>query len=84
MKCIAIGDVHIKVSNVLETDEMINKLEALAKDIKPNFIVLLGDVLDRHATINVHCLMRAQNLIFKLSLIAPTFVLIGNHDRPNN
>ena len=84
MKVLVLGDVHIKVSNILETEEMSKKILELAKKEVPKFIVLLGDILDRHATINVHCLMRAQNLIHSLSLIAPTYVLIGNHDRPNN
>lgn len=84
MKVLCIGDIHIKVSNVPEIDEMTNKLVELATVRKPNFIVLLGDVLDRHATINVYCLMRAEKIVLLLSKIAPTFLLVGNHDRPNN
>lgn len=84
MKVLCIGDVHIKISNIPETDEMSKKLVELANKTSPNFIVLLGDVLDRHATINVHCLMRAETLIHSLLFIAPIYVLIGNHDRPNN
>ena len=84
MKCLCIGDVHVKVSNVIEIDQMIQKLVELASKISPNFIVVLGDVLDRHATIHVSCLIRAEKLIMSLSKIAPTFVLVGNHDRPNN
>jgi DNA repair exonuclease SbcCD nuclease subunit len=84
MKVLCIGDIHIKVSNVPEIDEMTNKLVELATARKPNFIVLLGDVLDRHATINVYCLMRAEKIVLLLSKIAPTFLLVGNHDRPNN
>jgi DNA repair exonuclease SbcCD nuclease subunit len=84
MKVLCIGDIHIKVSNVPEIDEMTNKLVELATIRKPNFIVLLGDILDRHATINVYCLMRAEKIVLQLSKIAPTFLLVGNHDRPNN
>ena len=84
MKVLCIGDIHIKVSNVPEIDEMTNKLVKLAQERKPNFIVLLGDILDRHATINVFCLMRAEKIVLSLSQIAPTFLLVGNHDRPNN
>ena len=84
MKCVVIGDVHIKVSNVPESEEMTKKLVELCKEREPNFIVLLGDVLDRHSTIHVHCLMRCEQLVLSLSKIAPTFLLVGNHDRPNN
>ena len=84
MKVLTIGDVHIKVNNVLEIDEMANKLIELTKKEQPNFVVLLGDILDRHSTIHVSCLMRAENLVLALSKLVPTFVLVGNHDRPNN
>ena len=84
MKCLCIGDVHIKVNNVPESEEMTKKLVELCEKTKPNFIVLLGDILDRHSTIHVHCLMRCETLVLSLSKFAPTFVLVGNHDRPNN
>lgn len=84
MKVLTIGDVHIKVNNVPEIDEMTNKLIELTKKEQPDFVVLLGDVLDRHSTIHVSCLMRAEKLVLSLSEIVPTFVLVGNHDRPNN
>jgi DNA repair exonuclease SbcCD nuclease subunit len=84
MKVLTIGDCHIKVNNIKETDDMIEKLVALSLKIKPDFIVCLGDILDRHATIHVIPLMRAEKLILSLSQIAPTFLLVGNHDRPNN
>ena len=81
---LCIGDPHFKVANAPETEEMINKLIELGNRIKPKFIVVLGDVLHRHETIHVNCLMRAEEMIRKLSEISPTYVIIGNHDRPNN
>lgn len=84
MNVLCIGDIHVKTNNLLEIDEMTTKLIQLATERKPDFIVVLGDVLDRHATIHVACLMRAEKIILSLSKIAPVFLLIGNHDRPNN
>ena len=84
IKVLVIGDPHFKVDNVPESDEMTSKLVKLAKEIKPNFIVVLGDVLHRHEKIHVSPLMRAEKMIRYLSEISPTFVLVGNHDRPNN
>ena len=83
-KVLVIGDPHFKVDNVPESDEMTSKLVKLAKEIIPKFIVVLGDVLHRHEKIHVSPLMRAERMIRFLSEIAPTFVLVGNHDRPNN
>jgi len=81
---LAIGDVHIKVNNLPEAEEMISRLTRLAKDRNPDLIVCLGDVLDRHATIHVQCLMLAERMVAELSQIAPFFLIVGNHDRPNN
>ena len=81
---LTIGDPHFKVGNVPESKEMTKKLISLAKNIKPTFIVCLGDILHRHETIHVSPLMRAEEMVRLLSEIAPIFVVIGNHDRPNN
>ena len=84
MKVLCVGDPHFKVNNVPESDVMTEKLVALAKTIKPKIIVVLGDILHRHEKIHVSPLMRAERLIRLLSEISPTYLLIGNHDRPNN
>ena len=81
---LVIGDPHFKVGNVQESEEMVKKLIELAKEKKPTFIVCLGDILHRHETIHVSPLMRAEEMIRLLSEISPTFLIIGNHDRPNN
>jgi len=84
VKVLTIGDVHIKVNNIPESLDMIERLVKLAKEKKPDFIVCLGDVLDRHSMIHVQCLMTAEKMTQKLSEIAPFFLIVGNHDRPNN
>ena len=84
IQVLAVGDVHFKSSNIPESDDMTNKLVKIAEHIKPKFIVLLGDILHTHEKIHVSPLMRAEKLIRLLSQISPTFVIIGNHDRPNN
>lgn len=84
VKVLTIGDVHIKVNNIPECTEMISRLVDLAKKESPDFIVCLGDVLDRHSNIHVQCLILAEKLTQAMSEIAPFFLLVGNHDRPNN
>src|SRR5438067_639302 len=82
--CLTIGDPHFKVDNAIETDEMSRKIISLAHKEPPDFIVVLGDVLDRHENIHVDPLERSTLFLEQLSLIAPLYVIIGNHDRPNN
>ena len=81
---LTIGDPHFKTSNVKEIEEMCHKTINLAKDRKPDIIVILGDVLDTHERIHVVPLSQSIEWIQNLSLVAPVYVLIGNHDRPNN
>lgn len=85
MKIFIIGDPHFKSKNALETDEMCVKIYELVIQEKPDFIVVLGDVLDTHETIHVGPLCRATEFLHKLSKMSNhLIVLVGNHDRPNN
>lgn len=84
VQVLVIGDPHFKVNNVAESDEMTRKLVELVESAKPKFIVVLGDVLHKHEKIHVSPLMRAEKMIRLLSERAPVFLIIGNHDRPNN
>lgn len=84
MKVLTVGDVHLQQSNVIETDEMIQKLVKATQEIKPRFVVIMGDVLHRHEKIHVIPLMRAEHMLSLLSEICHVYLLIGNHDRPNN
>ena len=81
---ICIGDVHFMIENIPEVDIFIEKMEQLIRDVKPNIIVILGDVLHTHERIHVTPLNRAYDFIRKMSLFTKTFVLVGNHDFENN
>jgi len=82
--CLVIGDPHFKVSNILDTDRMTEVIIKIARERQPTFIVVLGDTLDRHESIHVSPLKRATMFLHELSLIRPTYLLIGNHDLKNN
>jgi DNA repair exonuclease SbcCD nuclease subunit len=85
MKIFVIGDPHFKSKNALETNEMSNRIyEEVIKE-KPDFIVVLGDVLDTHETIHVGPLCRATDFLFTLSGMSKhLYVLVGNHDMKSN
>ena len=83
-RVLVIGDPHFKVSNIRETNLMTERIVDLAKERKPDLIVCLGDILDRHETIHVTPLVKATAFLHRLRLIAPLVAIIGNHDRPNN
>ncbi len=81
---LTLGDPHFKINNVLQSKEMTTAFIRLAKDLKPDFIVDMGDTLHNHEKVNVTLLCNANDFLRELSKIAPLFVLIGNHDRVNN
>ena len=82
--CLVIGDPHFKTNNFQETERMVNDIRLALIREPVSFIVVLGDVLDRHEQIHIEPLNRAIKFLLMLTEFAPTYVLIGNHDRPNN
>jgi DNA repair exonuclease SbcCD nuclease subunit len=81
MRVLFIGDVHIKHTNLKELSVL---MEALSLIDNVDIIVVAGDVLDTHEKIDSQLLNRAYALIRLLRDIAPTYVLVGNHDYINN
>ena len=84
MKIIAIGDPHFKVENIKEVELFINRLEIEVKQRHPDIIVCLGDLLDTHERLHTSPLNKAYDFIYRMSQIAPTYVLVGNHDMINH
>lgn len=84
IKFLVIGDVHFKVTNISEVEIFIAKIEELALSIKPDFIVILGDVLDTHEKIHSIPLNKAVEFFDKMRNISYTYILVGNHDLINN
>lgn len=82
-KTLIIGDVHIKTNNIPVVDTLIHKIREIALNNKPDFIVLLGDILDTFEKINTFELNKAYELIDKLRKICKVYVIIGNHDMVN-
>ena len=83
-ECLAIGDPHFKPNNLKYARQMADKVWKLAVDKNPRFIVILGDTLHTHEKINMFAQKEAVKFILKLSSEFETYLLIGNHDRPDN
>lgn len=79
-----IGDPHFQVRNITEVKVFMRRIQSYLEKMKPDFIVCLGDLLHRYETIHVKPFMCAEEFLSNLSTIAKTYLLIGNHDRPNN
>lgn len=83
-KAIVIGDQHFKINNIPEVEEYIMKIKNIVENKQPDFIILLGDMLDQHEKIHSVPLNKAFQFIDEMRKIAKTFVLVGNHDMVNN
>jgi DNA repair exonuclease SbcCD nuclease subunit len=56
----------------------------LVKKEKPEFIVVLGDLLHTHERLHTIALNKAYEFIKSLREFAPVFVIVGNHDYIQN
>jgi len=84
MKVLAIGDPHFRTDNIQEVVLFLEKIEDLAKTQEPDLIVILGDVLHTHERLHTTPLNYALSFFDKMRQIAPTVILVGNHDMLNN
>lgn len=80
MKIICVGDPHFRADNIPEVNLFIQKMEELVNQQKPDIIVIMGDVLHTHERLHVEPLNKSYEFIDKMRIIAPTYILVGNHD----
>lgn len=84
MKFLAIGDIHIKLDNLLEIQYLTEQLVHIIQQHSPDYLILLGDILHTHERIHTNCLNQASELFRTFSSLLPTYVLVGNHDYISN
>jgi DNA repair exonuclease SbcCD nuclease subunit len=83
-KIFVIGDLHVKSDNVKTSDLFFEKFLDMAKEQKPDLVVILGDVLDSFEKIHMNSLNRATKFFQDCKKIAFTVVVVGNHERVGN
>lgn len=82
---LVIGDPHFREGNVSDMDYFVNfTIEFVKRQHEViDFIVVLGDILDRHGVLHQHPFHQACKFLHKLGSMKKTYVLIGNHDFDN-
>lgn len=78
-----IGDPHFKKKDYKECEELIERCVKVTQERSPDLIIILGDVLDTHEVARNGPWKQACRFIELLADIAPTYVLMGNHDLIN-
>lgn len=84
IKAFIIGDPHFQKDTVHEDRIFVEETIKHAKESKPNFIVILGDTLHTHETVDVNASNVAYSFIKQLRDIAHVYLIIGNHDFIDN
>jgi len=84
VKIIAVGDPHFQTDNTPEVNLFIERFLELLNKEKPDFVVILGDLLHTHERLHTVPLNKAYQFIKKVKDICYTFILVGNHDMTNN
>ena len=79
-----IGDPHIQVDNLPEVELLLEALINVATEKNPDIICIAGDLLHTHERLHTTAMNKACEMIDNLRLIAPTYVLVGNHDYIQN
>jgi DNA repair exonuclease SbcCD nuclease subunit len=88
---VAIGDLHFKKDTPAMTDLVISKITEQIVKIRPDIVVLLGDILDTMEKIDMKTQNKAVKFIKHMASLksnADEFinvvVVIGNHERPDS
>lgn len=81
MKILRVGDPHVRVSNIDESDELLAFIADLAIKNQVDRIEILGDLFHTHAILRLEVLEFWTNALEHLSDICEVVVLIGNHDQ---
>lgn len=84
MKILTLGDPHVQISNLEESERLLQFTLEQAKINKVDRLVILGDTFHTHANVRVEVLEFWNRWLDILDSLNETFVLIGNHDQIGN
>ena len=83
MKQLLVGDPHVQVSNLKDSEKLFEYILGTAKKFNVDRITLLGDLYHNHALKRVEVEDFWRLWLKKLSASFQTVVLMGNHDMAN-
>lgn len=85
MKILLIGDMHVTVEELADSQALMNGVLGLVDEHDPDAVVFLGDQHHNHAIVRVEVTdFWLKNLKRLNGLNGPPYLILGNHDRPND
>ena len=79
-----IGDPHFQITNLHEVNLFLPEMKKLAIESRPDVIIIAGDLLHTHERLHTTVLNKAYEFVRMMRDIAPTYILVGNHDYISN
>lgn len=82
MRFLVIGDPHFREGCVKDMELFIEETLRIVTEVRLEieFVVVLGDVMDRHGILHQKPFHQSCRFLIELSKLRPTYCLIGNHD----
>ena len=80
VRVLVIGDTHFKPGKIKQGTEFVRACLEAARVLTPDLIVCLGDTLHTNNIVHVQAHKLACGWLESLVELAPTVLLIGNHD----
>lgn len=84
MKSLYLGDPHIQVANLDESDDLMNFIVDVCIKYQPDQMVILGDLFHNFAVVRTEILDFWKEWLDTLSESQKLIVLTGNHDLANS
>lgn len=84
MRLLLVGDPHVTVDELEDSQALVDFVYETVLSTKCDACVILGDLFHNHAVLRVEVLKFWHNALKRLGSLVPTYVLVGNHDRPND
>jgi DNA repair exonuclease SbcCD nuclease subunit len=81
LKILRVGDPHVKINNLAESEKLMMFVAKQAQIHKVDRIELLGDLFHTHAVVRVEIMDFWNKWLRTLSANITTIVLVGNHDQ---
>jgi DNA repair exonuclease SbcCD nuclease subunit len=88
MRILHLADFHLKLTGprAEECRRILTWIPEHAREVKPDAIVIAGDVYDRQSTPKerIYLMARGASILSALADVAPVFAINGNHDDPED
>lgn len=82
MKNLVIGDPHIRVQDIPEGWRLIERIKSVAADEGVTQITFMGDLFHNHSIMHVEVMHFWRQVLSGLAQRWPVYIILGNHDGP--